>query len=435
MALRQVLSHDPARAAALELLEELFGGARPEELSVRLWDGSAWRPGHGRGPARVTLVLKHPGTLRNMFSDPSDLTLGEAYIYDDCDLEGDIESIFTVIDRLFERGFSLVAKLRYAALLRRMPKTAAPHPAERQSGLEGAPHSKARDRSAVTFHYNLSNDFYRLWLDRRMVYSCACFRSPQDTLDEAQENKLEYLCRKLRLRPGERLLDIGCGWGALVLHAAREYGARALGITLSEPQAALARERIRQQGLEDRCRVQVCDYRDLDEPEAFDKLVSVGMAEHVGERMMGEYLSRAWRLLKPGGVFLNHAIAQNLRKPWRGESFVARYVFPDADLVPISTVLRAAEESGWEVRDLESLREHYMMTLRQWVQRLEQQAGRARELVGDVAYRVWRLYMAGSAHRFRTGWLNVYQTLLAKPEQGEARLPLSRADWYLKSSD
>jgi cyclopropane-fatty-acyl-phospholipid synthase len=435
MALRQVLSHDPARAAALELLEELFGGARPEELSVRLWDGSAWRPGHGRGPARVTLALKHPGTLRNMFSDPSDLTLGEAYIYDDCDLEGDIESIFTVIDRLFERGFSLVAKLRYAALLRRMPKTEAPRAAEHRAVLTGAPHSKTRDRGAVTFHYNLSNDFYRLWLDRRMVYSCAYFPTPRETLDQAQENKLDYLCRKLRLRQGERLLDIGCGWGALVLHAARHYGAQALGITLSEPQAELAQARIREEGLEDRCRVQVCDYRDLDGPDGFDKLVSVGMAEHVGEQRMGEYFRRAWRLLKPGGVFLNHAIAQNIQKPYRGESFVARYVFPDSELVPISTVLRAAEESGWEVRDIENLREHYMMTLRQWVQRLEQQAGKARELVGDVAYRVFRLYMAGSAHRFRTGWLNVYQTLLAKPEHGDARLPLSRADWYLGRGD
>jgi cyclopropane-fatty-acyl-phospholipid synthase len=430
MALHQIATRDPARQAALELLEELFADAQPEELAVRLWDGSIWQPGDSRGTPRVTLVLQHAGTLRSMFSDPSDLTLGEAYIYDDCDVEGDIEALLPLMDRLFARGFSLGDRFRYANLLRRLPKMQAPRPAQYQAALNGALHSKARDRRAVTYHYNLSNDFYRLWLDRRMVYSCGYFHSPQDTLDQAQENKLDYLCRKLRLRPGDRLLDIGCGWGALILHAAKNYGAQALGITLSEPQVQLANDLIRQEGLEDRCRAQVCDYRDLNEAETFDKIVSVGMFEHVGEKLLPEYFARAWRLLKPGGVFLNHGIAETAHKPNRGQSFVARYVFPDGELVPLSVALRAAEEAGWEVRDVESLREHYIMTLRHWVARLEQQAGKARETVGEVAYRIWRLYMAGCAHRFRTGWLNLYQTLLVKPDQGDSRLPLRREDWY-----
>jgi cyclopropane-fatty-acyl-phospholipid synthase len=430
MALQQVTTRDPARAAALELLEELFGDARAEELAVRLWDGSTWQPGQRQERPRVTLVLKHAGTLRNMFSDPSDLTLGEAYIYDDYDIEGDMEAMLPLIDRLFARGFSLSDRFRYAALLRRMPKIEAPRPAEYRAALNGSAHSKARDCRAVTFHYNLSNDFYRLWLDRRMVYSCAYFQSPQDTLDQAQENKLDYLCRKLRLRAGDRLLDLGCGWGALIIHAAKKYGARALGITLSEPQAELANQRIGEEGVEDCCRAEVCDYRDLDQAEAFDKIVSVGMFEHVGEKLLPEYFERAWRLLKPGGVFLNHGIAQTAHKPKRGQSFVARYVFPDSELVPISTSLRAAEEAGWEVRDLESLREHYQMTLRHWVQRLEQQGSKARATVGDVAYRIWRLYMTVGAHRFGTGWLNVYQALLVKPDKGESRLPLRRGDWY-----
>ena len=430
MAVQPIVTRDPAREAALELLEELFGDARPEELAVRLWDGSTWQPGEGQGRPRVTLVLKHAGTLRNMFSDPSDLTLGEAYIYDDYDLEGDMEAMLPLIDRLFARGFSLSDRFRYAALLRRLPKTEAPRPAEYRAALNGSPHSKARDRGAVTFHYNLSNDFYRLWLDRRMVYSCAYFEAPQDTLDEAQENKLDYLCRKLRLCAGDRLLDLGCGWGALIIHAAKKYGARAVGITLSQPQAEMANQRIREEGVEDRCRAEVCDYRDLESAEAFDKIVSVGMFEHVGEKLLPEYFGRAWRLLRHGGVFLNHGIAQTAHKPNRGPSFVARYVFPDGELVPISTSLRAAEEAGWEIRDVESLREHYEMTLRHWVQRLESKASRARETVGDVAYRIWRLYMAVGAHRFGTGWLNLYQTLLVKPDKGESRLPLTRGDWY-----
>jgi cyclopropane-fatty-acyl-phospholipid synthase len=263
-----------------------------------------------------------------------------------------------------------------------------------------------------------------------MVYSCAYFRQAGDTLDLAQENKLDYICRKLRLRPGERLLDIGCGWGGLILHAAKTFGARALGITLSEPQAELANERIRAEGLEDRCRAEVRDYRDLEQPESFDKLVSVGMFEHVGEKLLPEYFRRAWRLLRPGGAFLNHGIAENFHKPNRGESFVDKYVFPDGELVPISVTLRAAEDAGWEVRDLESLREHYALTLHSWVQRLEQQAASARQIVGEVTYRIWRLYMAAGAHRFRTGWLNLYQALLVKPDGGESRLPLIREDWY-----
>jgi cyclopropane-fatty-acyl-phospholipid synthase len=430
MAVQPLAIHDPARAAALELLEELFGDARPEEIAVRLWDGSTWQPGDRQGRPRVTLVLKHAGTLRNMFSDPSDLTLGEAYVYDDCDVEGDIEAMLLLLDRLFARGFSISDRFRYATLLRRLPKTEAPRPAEYRAALNGSAHSKARDRRAVTFHYNVSNDFYRLWLDRRMVYSCAYFRSPQDTLDEAQENKLDYLCRKLRLRAGDRLLDVGCGWGALIIYAAKQYGARALGITLSEPQAELANQRIREEGVEDCCRAEVRDYRDLEQAEAFDKIVSVGMFEHVGEKLLPEYFGRAWRLLKPGGVFLNHGIAETAHKPNRGKSFVERYVFPDGELVPISTSLRAAEAAGWEVRDVESLREHYRMTLRHWVERLESQASKARETVGDVAYRIWRLYMSAGAHRFGTGWLNVFQTLLVKPDHGQSRLPLTRGDWY-----
>ena len=235
----------------------------------------------------------------------------------------------------------------------------------------------------------------------------------------AQE--LDYICRKLRLRPGERLLDIGCGWGGLIIHAAHRYGVRARGITLGEPQAELA----------DSCRVEVSDYREIEDPYGYDKLVSVGMFERVGEARLSEYFLRAHRLLRPGGVFLNHGISRNHITPVRrGPTFMSRYVFPDGELVPIATTIGAAEGRGFEVRDVESLREHYALTLGHWVRRLEARSVEARRITDETTYRAWRLYMSGSAHGFRTGRLNVCQTLLSKPERGESRLPLTRADWY-----
>jgi cyclopropane-fatty-acyl-phospholipid synthase len=429
MALQQTFTPDPACEAALALLEDLLGEASAGDVAVRLWEGTTWRSRHSSRAPRVSLVLKHPGALRTMLSSPSDLTLGEMYIYDEVDVEGEIEAVFPAIDRLFEHQLGIGDRLRYAALLRRLPHSG-PRLEARRARLRGAPHSKQRDERAVRYHYDVSNQFYQLWLDRRMVYSCAYFQRPSDTLDQAQEQKLDYICRKLRLQPGERLLDIGCGWGGLVLHASRNYGVRALGITLSHNQAELAQQRIREENLADRCRVEVRDYRDLDEPGSFDKLVSVGMFEHVGEKLLPEYFRRAWQILTPGGVFLNHGIARNLQHPQRGPSFSSEYVFPDGELVAVSTALRAAEETGWEVRDLESLREHYALTLRHWVQRLEQHAAEARQLTDEVTYRIWRLYMAGGAYRFHSGWLNLYQALLVKPERGQARLPLTRADWY-----
>jgi cyclopropane-fatty-acyl-phospholipid synthase len=432
MALHQIFISDPAREAALELLDILLGDPGMGEIAVRLWEGTTWRPPHSQEEPRVTLAINAPGALRTMLERPSDLLLGEMYIFGDLDIEGDIEAIFPPIDRLFERRLGIVDRLRFATMLRRLPPADSGRYDSRRPQLYGSPHSKRRDECAVRYHYDVSNDFYALWLDRRMVYSCAYFEQGSESLDQAQERKLDYICRKLRVKPGERLLDIGCGWGALIMHAAKQYGVRALGITLSKPQAELANERIRAEGLADRCRAEVCDYRDMNQAESFDKLVSVGMFEHVGAKMLPEYFRRAWTLLVPGGVFLNHGIARNVHKPDHGKSFVTKYVFPDGELVPISVTLGAAEEAGWEIRDLESLREHYAMTLHEWVTRLEQQAAKARQVVDEVTYRIWRLYMAGGAHRFRIGWLNLYQALLVKPDNGQARLPMTRADWYVQ---
>jgi cyclopropane-fatty-acyl-phospholipid synthase len=416
---------------SLSFLDNMLGEHHPRDFAVRLWDGTVWDAEPGM-PVRFTLVLKHPGTLRRMFWPPGELSLAEAYIYDDFDIEGEIGAVFPLADDLLTRERSLAESLRQARQILSLP--AERHRTQTGRGaarLRGRRHTTTRDRRAVTYHYDVPGDFYALWLDERMVYSCAYFATPDEDLDTAQERKLDYICRKLRLRRGERLLDIGCGWGGLVVHAASRHGASALGITLSEPQAELANEHIRRVGLEDRCRVEVCDYREIEEWETYDKLVSVGMFEHVGEARLPDYFSRAYRLLRPGGVFLNHGISRNPGTPDRhGPTFISRYVFPDGELVPVGTTISAAENSGFEVRDVESLREHYALTLGHWVRRLEESADEARLIVGETTYRVWRLYMSGSAHGFRTGRINVYQALLSKPDSGESRLPLTRADWY-----
>jgi cyclopropane-fatty-acyl-phospholipid synthase len=288
-----------------------------------------------------------------------------------------------------------------------------------------------RDRQAVTYHYDVSNAFYSLWLDKRMVYSCAYFTSPGDDLDTAQEKKLDLLCRKLRLQRGNRMLDIGCGWGGLVLHAAKNYGVDAHGITLSEPQASFANEKIRQLGLSAHCKVEVRDYREMDAPESYDKLVSVGMFEHVGEPRLRDYFQAAFRLLRPGGTFMNHGIASNSGIPAiPGPSFSDYYIFPDGEALPLGTTLLAAEGSGFEVRDVECLREHYVFTLRKWLERLESRREEACGATDERTYRMWRLYLAGGTHKFRTGRNNVYQTLLSKPFHGNSGLPLTRGDWY-----
>lgn len=419
-----------AKKISLEFLDDIFKPINVQTVGVRLWNGTLWPDA---APRPVTLVLRHPGALRAMFQAGSELALAEAYLYDDFDIEGDIISVFELADGLSNATKGWGSKLNAAHKLLKLPAGKA----DRKNGrgpanLDGKIHSIRRDRKAVTYHYDVSNDFYRLWLDSRMIYSCAYFKSPEMSLDDAQTAKLEHICRKLRLQPGQRLLDVGCGWGGLVTYAAEHYGVNALGITLSQPQADLANQRIKAAGLSDRCRVEVRDYRQLDESQPYDALVSVGMFEHVGAALLPAYFKKAYTLLRPGGVFLNHGIARRATDPPESRgSFSNAYVFPDGELEPISESLHAAEMEKFEVRDVESLREHYELTLRHWVARLEAQYQQVRQFVDEVTYRVWRLYMAGSSHGFRSGRLNVYQSLLVRPaENGSSGLPPTRADWY-----
>ncbi|MFA5867345.1 MAG: cyclopropane-fatty-acyl-phospholipid synthase family protein [Actinomycetota bacterium] len=429
----QTVVLDSHAETTLNFFQHILQDYQLNNFAIRLWDGTVWSPGTTEEP-RFTLVLKHAEALRNMFLNVSDLTLGEAYIFDDFDIEGDIEAAYQVAEWMIDQGISLTDKARLGHMLLKLPARQRTSGSGSAAGLSGETHSRERDRQAINYHYDVSNDFYSLWLDKNMVYSCAYFATPSDDIDTAQEQKLDYICRKLRLKPGERLLDIGCGWGGLVMFAVREYGVIAEGVTLSESQAELANQLIREAGLTDRCRVNVRDYRDLNDENGYDKLVSVGMFEHVGSALLRTYFKQAFRLLKPGGVFLNHGIASCIpigEKPkLTGPTFFSEYVFPDGELTNVSKSLTEAELAGFEVRDVESLREHYALTLRNWVSRLEDSRDAAVRETDETTYRIWRLFMSASAYGFRTDRINVYQALLAKPDKGGSGLPLRRADWY-----
>lgn len=415
------------------VLNETFAGCPLEKVGVRLWNGAMWPDAR---PREAILLLNHPGALSQMLWPGTEVGLAEAYLHDDFDVEGNIEAAFEIGDFLLAHLGDWKTKLKIVGLLVTLPKRDGRSTMGRAlPRIRGRKHSPKRDRRAVMFHYDVSNDFYRLLLDRQMVYSCGYFQSPNDNLDMAQEQKLDYICRKLRLRPGQRLLDIGCGWGALIIYAAKHFGVRAEGITLSEPQAKWAQARIAEAGLDSQVEIELRDYRNIaaDGAEPYDVIVSVGMAEHVGCEQLRDYFARAHRVLKPGGVFLNQAIGQDIvsRPDNRGGSFIEQYVFPDGDIPPSSTMLAAAESAGFEIRDVENLREHYALTLRHWLRRLEAHHDEALRFVDETTYRVWRLYIAGSAHGFQRGHIAVYQTLLAKPgTAGRVDLPLRRDDWY-----
>jgi cyclopropane-fatty-acyl-phospholipid synthase len=423
---------NPTRGAAsvvtagASFLDFVFTDFRPRDFAVRFWDGTTWGPDDGQ-PARFTVVLKHHGALRLMFR-PDRVSLGEAYIFDDYDIEGDIHEFFQLVKYLADcrQRWGWLKKARFYFRLKRLPRHTPPRKGRGAAKLAGTRHSKERDRQAIQYHYDVSNHFYALWLDRRMVYTCAYFASPDEELDPAQERKLDLICRKLRLSRGDRLLDIGCGWGGLMIHAATNYGARVEGVTLSREQADLVRERIEQARLQDRCRVVLGNYLDLTDWGSYDKVTSIEVQEAVGTKMLPAYFGQVHRLLRPGGLFLNQAITLSpALKEARGQSFSNRYVFPDGELQHLPHTIAVAEKAGFEVRDLECLRDHYPITLKHWVRRLEANASEARRLTDEMTYRVWRFYMSGAADGFTRGYGNDYQMLLLKPDGCASRLPLT----------
>jgi cyclopropane-fatty-acyl-phospholipid synthase len=436
---------DRAAARCRDVLTALFGEPAQRTFDVRFWDGTVDRGVNPNPP--YTLVLNRPAALRRMLLPPTELSIVESFIAGDVDIDGSMEAASQLGEQIGGRLRSPVAIAKLVQMVLGLPGQAEDDLADTRfpehARKLGPRHTPVRDAAAIQFHYDVGNDFYKLWLDRRMVYSCAYFKTQDETLENAQVAKLDLICRKLRLKPGERLLDIGCGWGGLIMHAAEHYGVDATGITLSENQAAFARERIDKAGLSHRCRVEIRDYRTLAESDGYDKISSVGMVEHVGLTHLPVYFASAFRALKPGGLFMNHGIVslsegrprsvgeRIFRKFWRADAFIDKYVFPDGKLTATYSVISAAEGAGFEVRDMESLREHYAMTLRHWVRSLEEKAEEAKSLVGDHTFRVWRLYMAASANAFSTAAINIVQTVLAKPDaRGKSNIPLTREDLY-----
>lgn len=439
------LYDDRAASRCRDVLTALFGEPGQRTFDVRFWDGTVDRGANPNPP--YTLVLNRPAALRRMLLPPTELSIVESFIAGDVDIDGSMEAASQLGEQIGGRLRSPLAIAKLVQMVLGLPGQAEDDLADTRfpehARKLGPRHTPVRDAAAIQFHYDVGNDFYKLWLDRRMVYSCAYFEAPDNTLEDAQVAKLDLICRKLRLKPGERLLDIGCGWGGLIMHAAEHYGVDATGITLSENQAAFARERIAKAGLSGRCRVEIRDYRTLAESDGYDKISSVGMVEHVGLTHLSVYFASAFRALKPGGLFMNHGIVslsegrprsvgeRIFRKFWRADAFIDKYVFPDGKLTATYSVIAAAEGAGFEVRDMESLREHYAMTLRHWVRSLEEKAEEAASLVGDHTFRVWRLYMAASANAFSTAAINIVQTVLAKPDaRGKSNIPLTREDLY-----
>jgi cyclopropane-fatty-acyl-phospholipid synthase len=380
-------------------------------IKVVLWDGR--EVDLGDQPPRVTLRFNDARTA-SALARPSLLALAQAYIEGGADVEGDIREAI--------RSAEAIARARTRETFN-------------PTGRRGARHSRDADRDAVQHHYDVSNAFYQLWLDPRMVYSCAYFRTAADTLEQAQVAKLDHICTKLRLAPGERFLDIGCGWGALAMHAAARYGVQATGVTLSRNQFELATERIRAAGLEGRCRVIYEDYRDHAGEGRYDKVASVGMFEHVGLANLPTYFASVRRLLRERGLFLNHGITSsdvdNRAVGMGGGEFIDRYVFPKGELPHLHRVVRDMSAQSFEVHDVECLRPHYVRTLELWGAAYERNFAAAAAEAGDRTARIWRLYLAGCAHAFEQRWISIYQVLASRQEKpGRADLPLTREWMY-----
>src|SRR4051812_9287075 len=424
----------PQVPVAVRVADVLGTVLEVDELPIRLraWDGSIAGP-----EAAPVVTVRSPRALRRLVWAPGELGLARGYVAGELDVDGDLFTTFGALSsagRLAPNasftGLSLAARLslvRTAAALRLIGPPPPPPPEEVRLRGRGRRHSRGRDAAAISHHYDVGNDFYGLVLGPSMVYSCAVWADEGTGLDAAQEAKLDLVCRKLGLRPGVRLLDVGCGWGSLALHAAQRYGADVVGITLSAAQAERARQRVAAAGLDDRITIRVQDYREVaDGP--FDAIASIGMAEHVGRAAMGSYVAALHSLLRPGGRLLNHAIAWSAGPTtWDDDTLIARYVFPDGELLPLAETVGAIEDGGFEVVDVEALRRHYALTLRAWVERLEKHWDQAVALTSEGRARVWRLYMAASALSFEAGKLGVDQVLAVKP--GGEPPPLRRTDW------
>jgi cyclopropane-fatty-acyl-phospholipid synthase len=413
-------------------------------IALRLWNGAHYVV--GQTAPKFTLVVRDPAVLRKLILKGNPTTLVDAYFRGLVDFEGDLYAGLRL--KPYLQKLSLPIRSRAALVLDalRLPAKTSAEPivaaVDKTNALDtnevhkhSRHHSRSTDRAAISFHYDVSNDFYKLWLDEQMVYSCAYFETADNSLEQAQRNKLDHVCRKLRLKPGERFLDIGCGWGAMVCWAALHYGVKAHGITLSQRQFDYATERVKHLGLQNFVTLELRDYRDLTGEAVYDKVSSIGMFEHVGLANLPVYNATVLRLLRPGGLFLNHGITHDEEgwHPTLDAEFINRYVFPGGELDTISNILRGMEQATFEIHDVENLRIHYAMTLREWVKRLEATHESALNYVSEDAYRVWRFYMAACAMEFEAEGTGIYQVLASKRGSSMLPVPLSRKDLYDKS--
>lgn len=406
-------------------------GTDETPVRIRAWDKSEAGPDNA-----PVLVIRSRRALRRILWSPRQLGLSRAYVAGEIEVPGDLFAVFAALSSAGKlagsKPHALSAAerwmmLRTAIRLRAVGPEPAPPPEEVRLGRSGRRHTRKRDAAAISHHYDVGNDFYRLVLGPTMVYSCAVWNDEDTGLDAAQEAKLDLICRKLGLRPGMRVLDVGCGWGSFALHAAQHYGVDVVGITLSIEQAELARKRVADAGLSRNVEIRIQDYRDV-EDGPFDAIASIGMSEHVGREQMAGYVSQLRGLLSPGGRLLNHAIAWNAgTAQYDPDSFISRYVFPDGELVKLTDMVSELEAGGLEVLDVEALRRHYGLTLRAWVQRLEGHWGEAVGLTSKGRARIWRLYMAASALNFEAGKMGVNQILVQAP--GGTEPPLRRTGW------
>ena len=434
-----LLSSQEGIDEAVDLLTRLFSNFKGS-LAFRLWNGFTLKLGSlslDKVEPTFILVCKNPNVLRSMVFGRDPLRIADAYFRGDIDVEGNFFDAVSLKDDLQIICLSLRNKLFAIAKAFRLPTDITEHyPARSKLSLgysqKVKAHSKIENLDAIQFHYDVSNDFYALWLDSDMVYSCAYFEKPGNDLGQAQKAKLAHICRKLLLKPGDSFLDIGCGWGALIIYAAQHYGVKTHGVTLSQQQFTFATDRIKKAGLEGQVTVSLCDYRDIKGNGIYDKVASVGMFEHVGLKNLPLYFSTIHRLLKPSGLFLNHGITHEV-EGWHktlSTEFINRYIFPDGQLDTVSNIQRGMEHAKFEIADLESLRSHYALTLRQWVARLEFHHEEALNYVSESTSRIWRLYMAASALEFESGKISVYQILATKRELGHLSLPLTRRHMY-----
>ncbi|QZZ19919.1 class I SAM-dependent methyltransferase [Leptothermofonsia sichuanensis E412] len=414
-------------------LQELLSNL-PLELHVNFWDQDFCIFGgtdQEKAGSQLFLQVHHPGVLRSLILSQDPLILVDAYLHELLDIEGDLEALIPLVQAYPHVEMQPLRSLKLWVEAHRLPPLPVDSTKLTSAETRQEMHSPDQDKASIQHHYDLGNSFYRQWLDPLMVYSCAHFEHSEMSLETAQINKIDLICRKLQLSPGQTLLDIGCGWGALLRWAVKHYGVKGYGITLSQEQWLYNQHRINQEQLSDQLTVELRDYRDLPKEPTFDKIVSVGMVEHVGLINYPIYFQSVLQVLKPGGLFLNHGIASS--EPCNGSSigerFINRYIFPNGELAQLSTMLSVAEQTGWEIVDVDAWRPHYAITLNCWADNFRRVFDRMVSLIGERKARLWQLYLRGSALAFENDYERIYQTLLRRKSDKVWNLPLTRTGW------